>query len=155
MNKLFSYLGILVLVSFSFFYTEKATDIIKRNDPLMKKIIKYKDNYKVESVNGEIIEDTYKVGYNGCLVDINKTYNKMKSINKYDENLIVFKELLPVVSISKNLDKYVIGSNRTDKKIALVFKIDNLNYYNKLNSIIVDKNINATLFIDNNIIENN
>ena len=52
------YFGVLVLVVFSFYYTDRAVDIIKRNDPIMKSILSEKEEYEVESVNAQIQDDT-------------------------------------------------------------------------------------------------
>ena len=38
-KKYTSYLGVLVLACFSFYYTDRAVDIVKRNDPIMKNIL--------------------------------------------------------------------------------------------------------------------
>ena len=52
------YLGIVALVLFSFYYTDQAVDIIKRNDPVMKNIQQDMESYKIESVSATILDDT-------------------------------------------------------------------------------------------------
>ena len=72
-KKICKYMGVFSLVLFSFFYTDQAVNIVKRNDPIMKTIKEVSKNYEIDSVsafvnnNDEIIS-----GVNGFGVDIDK-----------------------------------------------------------------------------------
>lgn len=155
LKKMFSYLGIFILACFSFFYTDKATDIIKKNDPIMKKIISYQKNYKVLSVNAIINNDEIIPGINGYSVNINKSYQNMKKINNYNESMYVFKEIEPIISITNEYDKYIIKGNNINNNISLVFKVYDISYLKEINDILINKNTVATFFIDGNLLENN
>lgn len=152
-KKYASYLGVLVLISFSFFYTDKAVDIVKRNDPIMKSIMSNKDNYEINAVSAIINSDEIIPGVNGLIVDINKSYSNMKKYNKYDDSMYVFEEIEPSVSLVKKYDKYIVGGNKEKKEVALIFKIDDITYLNKINDILIDKNEVATFFIDGSLID--
>ena len=52
-----SYLGVFVLVCFSFFYTEKAVDIIRKNDPVMKQIQLEASKYEIDPVYATVFGD--------------------------------------------------------------------------------------------------
>lgn len=145
-RKSISYFGVFILVCFSFFYTEKAVDIIKRNDPIMQTIIENSESLKIEAVNAEIIDDEIISGLNGKKVDIDKSYQSMKKIGKYTESLIVYEEIFPDIGLDYN--KYIIRGNDTKNQVALLFKVnDNVNL-NKVNSILEEKNVLATFFVD-------
>ena len=153
MKKMLSYIGVVILSLFSFYYTDKVGEIVRKNDPIMKEIMANKDNYSVEAVNA-IIDGNYIVsGINGKEIDIKESYKKMKKYNKYNEDMYVFHEVNPLLSFTNSYDKYVIGGNSNKMEIALVFKIIDSTNLNKVNSILLDKDITATFFIDGNIIE--
>lgn len=153
MKKLISYIGIAVLTIFSFYYTDKASDLVKNNDPIMKSILSNKDTYLIEPVNAVIDEDEIISGLNGKSVDIKTSYRNMKKCNSYNDSMYVFKEDNPILSFTNTYDKYIVGGNDKKNQIALVFKIIDTNYLNRLNQILLDKNISSTLFVDGSILE--
>ena len=56
---------IIVLLLFSFFYTNKSISIIRNQDPLMKEIIKNKSKFETKSVNAIIKDNTIIPGIKG------------------------------------------------------------------------------------------
>lgn len=155
LKKYTSYLGVLVLACFSFYYTDQAVDIVKRNDPIMKSIIANKESFYVDPMSAIINQDEMVIGMNGKEVNIDKSYQNMKKINSYNESMLVFDEVIPNISINNNYDKYIISGNINLSRVALVFKVDDISYVDIVNNILLDKNVVATFFIDGSIIENN
>lgn len=155
LKKYTSYLGVLVLACFSFYYTDQAVDIVKRNDPIMKSIIANKERFYVDPMSAIINQDEMVIGMNGKEVNIDKSYHNMKKINSYNESMLVFDEVIPNISINNNYDKYIISGNINLSRVALVFKVDDISYVDIVNNILLDKNVVATFFIDGSIIENN
>ena len=153
MKKCISYLGVFVLVCFSFFYTDKAVEIVKRNDPVMKEILTISDSLKIEPINAIINDDEVISGLNGKKINIDKSYQNMKKLNIYKESMLVFDEILPEVSI--NYDKYVIKGNELKYEVALVFKVDSIDNIKLINKVLTEKNTLATFFIDGNIVKDN
>ena len=153
MKKCISYLGVFVLVCFSFFYTDKAVEIVKRNDPVMKKILTISDSLKIDPINAIINDDEVISGLNGKKINIDKSYQNMKKLNMYKESMLVFDEILPEVSI--NYDKYVIKGNELKNEVALVFKVDSIDNIKLINKVLTEKNTLATFFIDGNIVKDN
>lgn len=153
LKKSLSYLGIFVLVCFSFFYTDKAVDIVKRNDPIMKTILENSESLKVDPVNAIIDSDEVITGLNGKKVNVDKSYQNMKKVNRYLESMIVYDEIIPDVNLG--YDKYVIKGNEIKNQVALVFKVDDTININKVSEILNDKNMAATFFIDGYVVENN
>lgn len=155
LKKYISYLGVLVLACFSFYYTDRAVDIVKRNDPIMQNIIANSNNYVIDPMSAIINDDEMIVGMNGKKVNIEKSYQNMKKINTYNESMLVFDEVSPDISLINEYDKYIISGNPSISRVSLVFKIDDNYYLESLNNILLDKNILATLFIDGSVVENN
>lgn len=151
LKKKFKISAVLLLVGFSFFYTEKVTMIARNSDPIMRAIKKEENNKKVSNVNPVINKDEYIMGINGCEIDVDKSYSKMRSVGEFKEELIVMKE----TSNDKDLtDKYVIGGNNKEKNVSLIF-IVNKDIDSKLTDYINDKNIKVNYFIDGKYLEEN
>ena len=160
--KTYIYLGdkmkkllIILLLLFSFFYTNKSISIIRNQDPLMKEIINNKSKFETKSVSAIIKDNTIIPGKNGKEVDLEKTYTKMKQYGTYNESLTVFKETKPTISIEDNYDKLITSGNKDYKNISFIFKVEEDTNLNKLLSILNYHNIQVTLFIDGLYIENN
>lgn len=151
LKKIFKIFVVLLLVGFSFFYTEKVTLIARNSDPIMRAIKKEESNKKVSNVNPVINNDEYIMGINGCEIDVDKSYSKMRSVGEFKEELIVMKE----TSNDKDLtDKYVIGGNNKEKKVSLIF-IVNKDIDSNLTNYINDKNLKVNYFIDGKYLEEN
>ena len=121
LKKILKVSAVLLLVGFSFFYTEKVTMIARNSDPIMRAIKKEESNKKVSNVNPVINNDEYIMGINGCEIDVDKSYSKMRSVGEFKEELIVMKE----ISNDKDLtNKYVIGGNNKEKNVSLIFIVN-------------------------------
>ncbi len=150
-RKLISLFIILFILGFSFFSCNKAVILARNSDPIMKEIIKNKSKYKIDSVSPVIKNDEYKYGINGCKVDEIKSYNNMKQIGYYDDNLIDLKE--DKIQIDSN-NKYIIGSNNIDKNVSIIFII-NKRINNNIINMVKEKNLKINLFVDSYFLENN
>ena len=106
MKNIIKTISLLVLVCFSFFYTDKVMNIINQKDPLMIKIESLKEEYEVEPVNAMLDQDTIIPGINGRQIDVLKSYEEMKSSGIFREELLVYKDLYPSSLLSNNKDKY-------------------------------------------------
>lgn len=155
LKKYTSYLGVLVLACFSFYYTDRAVDIVKRNDPIMKSIVANSEKYYVDPISAVITGDELTVGLNGKKVNIEESYQNMKKIDEYNESMLVFDEVIPDISLTSEFDKYIIGGNTLKNQVALVFKVSDSYYVDTVNNILLDKNVLATFFMDGIVVENN
>ncbi len=154
-KKILEAIGVIALVLFSFYYTEKAIVILESNDPIMKEI-KNKVNEKEEAAIDAKVEDNYIIpGYNGLAVDLEKSFTKMKGYGSYNDALLVFEEVTPSISIDDYYDKYISSGNGISTNIALVFPIDNSSYIGNVIDILKDTNTVSTFFIDGEYIDAN
>lgn len=153
LKKYISYLGVFVLVCFSFFYTEKAADIVRRNDPIMQMIEEVKKDYEIDPIEAIVVGDEIIPGLNGRQVNVNKSFSNMKKINRYQESLLVFDEIVPDLSLA--YDKYVIKGNEQLNQVALMFTVDDGNNLEAISQVLLEKNVVATFFIDGDVIQEN
>ena len=142
MKDRYKILGILILSTFSFFYTYKVNNIIKQNDPIMTRINNIEDTLTVSKIEPIVNEDEYLTGINGCVVNKEKSYSKMKDANGFNEDLIVMKE----DKVMEELNKYIVGGNKQNRKVSIIL----VNYNDDINSFITSNDININYFIDGN-----
>ncbi len=148
MKKTFEIIGLLTLVMFSFFITNKTALVVKNMDDIMIEIKHNYKNYNINSKDAIINNDTITPGISGRKVNINKSYKAMKEYGKYNDKLYVYDTIKPKLSIQNNKDKYIVSGNRNIRQISLSFILkDNSNIKNILD--ILDKNdIKASFFIN-------
>lgn len=152
MKKKIEYILMLILFALSLIYTNSATNIIKKEDPIMKSIMKNKNAYKIESVNAKIENDTITPGVNGCEVDINKSYQNMKKINEYTDKMLKYKDLIPEITISNVYNKYITNGNDTKREVSIIVNIDE-----KIDEVVTmanDNKIKINMFLDSEILKN-
>lgn len=155
MNKIFYRLIIVLLMIFSFYYTNKIIEFLKEKDPIMKNIRKNSSKYHIDSIDALIINNNIIPGKVGKDIDYKKSYSKMKQYGSYNETLTVFKDVKPVVSIDNNYDKYIVSGNKEKRSIALVFRVYKDTNINSLLSILDKNKVCANFFIDGTYLENN
>ena len=155
MNKIFYRLLIILLMVFSFYYTNKIIDFLKDTDPIMKDIKKTENKYKIDSEDALIIGNSIIPGKKGKNIDYKKSYSKMKQYGAYNEGLTVLKEVKPVISIDDNYDKYIVSGNKEKRCVALVFKIYRDTNIDNVLKILEKEKVNGTFFIDGTFLENN
>ncbi len=151
MKKKISLFLSVILILLSFFYTNSLIEITRENDPVMGEIKKYSDNKMDELVEAIQVDNGVIPGIHGKKIDVEKSYSKMKKIGKFDKNLIVYKTVMPSYSISNRYDKNIVSGNRLEKKVSLIFEIDNTTYIEELLSILNRKEVNATFFVSKEI----
>lgn len=150
-KKIIQVSSILLLAGFSFFYTEKVTKIARNSDPIMVQINNAKDNLEVMGTDPIIIDDEYIAGINGCSIDVDESYSKMKSVGEYKEELLVMSETKTNENIK---NKYIVSGNMKTKKVSVIFVIKdeiNINVINFLKA----KSISANFFVDKKFLEKN
>lgn len=148
MKKIFNIVGVIFLTVFSFYYTDKMVDLSKSKDSIMQDIIAFKEKYEIEHVDAKIINDYITPGINGKKVDIDKSYNKMKELGYYNENFYIYNTEKPDISITKTYNKFIVGGNPFNNKVALVFNLTDNNNLNSILYILKENDVVANFFID-------
>lgn len=153
MNDILKCSGIVCLVLFSFFYTEKAVSITNENDPIMKSILEYRKNDTKKCIEGHITDDGAVLGVSGMTLDVNKSYSNMKGIG-FSEELLVFDEEKCEVN-SSNIDNYIIGGNKVKDSVSLLLLVDNINMLEEFIKICESKNIKISFVVSGSMVEEN
>ncbi len=152
---MFQMLGLISLICFSFFMTEKTATVINNMDEIM---IEIKNNYKKyssDSIDAIIDENTIIPGICAKEVNINRSYKNMKQYGYYSDKLYIYDYIKPNISLSDNIDKYIIKGNSNKRMVSLIFKVKHDDNINDILEIINNYNVNVTFFIDNNWFINN
>lgn len=146
LKKTCKLIGILLLLVFSFVYTEKVFTTAKDNNSVMKEVVKYKNSYDIKPKEPIIKKDELILGYSGLIVDKEATYKNMD--DKFDKDKIVYKDKLPNTTITKNYNYYIKQGNVTSKSVAIIFKVKNENNLNSFLDNINKLDIKINFFID-------
>ncbi len=152
MKKFFSFMGALALICFSFYYTDSAVEIVKRNDPIMKEITEVAKDYEESSQDAILINNNIIPGVSGVKVDIDRSYEKMKQYGSFDAGLLVFEEVTPTISTSNTYDKFIIKGNSSKQGISLIFKMNNTSYIDEILNILKEKDVKANFMITEDIL---
>lgn len=154
MKKFFECIGMISLVCVSFFFTEKTARVVKETDDIMIEIKKVNETHVKGSVDAIIKEDTMIPGIYGSVIDETKSYEKMKRVGSYQENLLVYKKIAPTISIEKNFNKYIVLGNPKKNMVTLLFLVNNNDDTTKIETILEQKDVKASFFVDGNWFEN-
>ena len=155
MKKYFSFIGLITIILTSFILSKKTTLAVKEIDEIMIQIKENQEKYKQEPQDAKIKNNTIIPGINGKTVDIEESYKKMKTIGKYNEKYLVYKEQTPQITIEKQYDKYIISGNETKPTISIIFIISDKEIPKKILETLEKNNIQASFFIDTKWIKNN
>lgn len=155
MKKFLQLTGLVTLMCLSFFYTEKAVEVVKEYDDIYQKIVEVEKKYSIDSIDSVIVDDTIVPGISGKKINIDLSYSKMKRYGKYNESLIVYDEIKPTISISDNKDKFIIGGNESKNFVSLIFLVRDKTDVQYILKILNDKNISSDFFVDGYWVEKN
>ena len=90
MKKYYQFFGLVLIMVFSFYYTEQIANIVLNKNPLMQMIKEEARNYNVSSVNA-LIDGNYIVpGLKGLEVNLRDSFYNMKESNVFSEYFLVF-----------------------------------------------------------------
>ena len=155
MKKIFQMIGLISLICFSFFVTEKTALVVSEMDEIMIEIKANYEKYSKESIDAIIENNTIIPGVSAKDVNINKSYKNMKLSGYYSDKLYIYDYTKPNISLSDNIDKYIIKGNPSKRMVSLIFKVGLDDDITDILKIINNYNINATFFIDTNWFTNN
>ncbi len=140
--KLFKYIGITSLLLFSFYYTEKLSNVVINNSDLVLEIKDHSDEFNIEPVSAIIDNEYITPGINGSNVNVLKSYNNMKFLNEFNAYYLVFDIIKPEISLENNLDKIIKNGNKSKEGVSIII-VNNEEVINYSN----EKNINITRLI--------
>lgn len=155
MKKIFTIVGLISLACFSFYITDKTTTVVQNVDNIMVQIKNNYHTYEISPKDATINNDTIIPGVYGYKVDIKKSYKNMRKYGYYNENLYIYKGVKPHVSLSNNLDKYIIFGNQSKREVSLIIKVYGSYNIDNILNIIKKNDITASFFVDDSWFSNN
>ena len=155
MKKIYPVILTLLLIYFSFYYTNKVVGLIQSKDPIMVKINEEKDKYEVDAINAKVDSKNIVPGRNGKVVNTSESFKKMKSYGEYNDELYVFDEVEPTISMDDYYDRYVNMGRNDSNKVSLVFKVEKNDSIEQVLKVLKDNSVVATFFIDGVSLEDN
>lgn len=123
MKKFYKTIGLVAIMLFSFYYTEKIAILMQNKSPIMQSINEVADDYTVSAVNATIDGNYITPGISGRMINKTKSYVNMKSFGIFNSYYLIFDEIKPDISIHDNKDKIIRIGNASKKAVAIL--IDN------------------------------
>ena len=123
---------------FTYSYSSFSVAVVKEYDDIMVYLNEIKDQYEIKSIDAKIDGNSIIPGIRGKAIDINKSYEKMKVINKFNSSLIVYKDTKPNISIDNNKNKYIISGNKSKNVVSIILKVDNMDELTSLSNFKYD-----------------
>lgn len=148
LKKFFEILGFVILMCFSFIYTEKTVSVVKEYDEIMIELKRKTIEYEIDAKDATIVDKTIVPGQKGKKIDLDKSYSKMKRYGSFNESLITLTDTKPSISIENTYDKFVIGGNEQKSQVSLLFLATKGTDLTTIFKILKQKDVKATIFID-------
>ena len=121
MKKFFEYMGLIGLVCFSFFLTDKTVSVVQEVDEIMVQIKEHQIEYKQDGKDATITGKNIIPGLPNKSVNVEKSYQEMKKLGVYDSNYFVYDVVKPKENLDNHLDKYVVSGNAEKRMVSLIF----------------------------------
>lgn len=123
MKKFFEYIGLLSLVCFSFFLTDKTASVVQEVDNLMVQIKSHQEEYNQKGENATVKEKYIVPGLPNRSVNTLKSYQEMKKVGVYDSNYFVYDIKKPSDNLDNHLDKYIVSGNPKKRMVSIIFLV--------------------------------
>lgn len=126
MKNIFKFFGIGAIMLFSFYYTEKIALYAQSQSPIMKDINEAKENLYVASVDAKVTNNYIIPGINGLSVNVDKSYDNMKSFKVFNSYYLIFDQIQPDISIENNKDKIIKQGNPKKRNVSFIIEENEL-----------------------------
>ena len=148
MKKYVSFILILILLIGSFYYADKVSNFIINKSPLMKTLKSNKDKYEIKSVDA-IVSDEYIIpGIEGKKVSEIESYYNMKKYNTFVSDKLIYKSIIPSISLEKNKDLIINKANPLKNGVSILVS-------NNKDVITYSKNLDITLLVNDKTFKGN
>lgn len=122
MKHFYKYFGIVAIMLFSFYYTEKIALMMREKDPIYQTIADTKKESGSSFVNATIDEDSIIPGLNGLVINVDKSFQKMKSFGAFNKYYLIYDQIKPQVSLENNKDKIIRNGNSAKKSVSIILE---------------------------------
>lgn len=118
--KYFRLLGIMSLLVFSFYLTDRVTELAINTNPLMQNIKSNMVNYEVKSVDAIINKNTIIPGIKGKKVNEMESFLNMKDFGSFNDTYLIYDSYSPNISLDDNKDKVIISGNKNIRQVSII-----------------------------------
>lgn len=118
--KHIKYFLVLLIITLSFYFTEKIMIHMENKNPIMIEINKKENEYRTKAVNAIIENNTIIPGIRGKRINKRKSFAKMNEFGFFNDTFLVYDELKPEISLEDNLDKIIVKGNPKKRMVSLV-----------------------------------
>ena len=139
---------------FSFYYTDKVTNILNSKNPIMINIKENKEKNSYNCKEGYITSDGIVLGKKGKEVDVQESYSNMQG-NTYKDDLLVFKDITCKVNLESSIDGFIINASPAKNEVSIFIEINDMKYIKDILNISKEKNIIINLLLNGKTLKNN
>lgn len=122
-------------------------DVIREEDRIMVELKNIQDIVNVSAVDAVVSDDTVIPGINGKIVNIDKSYKKMKNLGLFQQDKIVYDVIHPNVSMTFHKDKYLVMGNGNKQMVSIIFLLESNKYLDSIERIITSKDVVVNYFV--------
>lgn len=122
MKKIYKTIGLMAIMLFSFYYTDKIAILMQNKSPIMKSIHEVEAKYTEGTVNAVVEGDYITPGIMGRMVNTTKSYVNMKTFGLFNEYYLIFDDVKPEISLEDHKDKIINKGNKEKKGVALLLE---------------------------------
>ena len=132
--KKIKYFLVIILMLFSFYLSDKVTNLAINKNPLMQEIKEKSSSLTVMGSNATIVDNTIIPGIALKQVNEKESFFKMKEFGSFNETFLVYDYKKPDISLKDNKDKIIISGNKSLRQVSIIVEdADNLKkYFDKL-----------------------
>ncbi|WP_100373158.1 polysaccharide deacetylase family protein [Bacillus sp. FJAT-45037] len=131
--------------------------VMKLQDPLYEEIIAKKDGYEELAIDARL-DPVWKAvpGYNGITVDVDASYDKMKKLETFSEERLVFKEVKPTVHLEELPPSPIYKGNEKKPMVSLLVNVAWGNeYIPDMLKVMDELGVKSTFFLDGSWVKKN
>ncbi|WP_349410545.1 polysaccharide deacetylase family protein [Pseudalkalibacillus sp. SCS-8] len=172
MKKMMTLLSIMLIVLISYISVQNpltddylmnlkngATTVSVMTDKqnLKSEIIDYANKHDVKPIDARI-DQVWKAipGYNGFIVDVDASYKRMKKKGKFDESLIVYKQVQPATSLDDLPPSPIYKGNPEKPMVTFLVNVAWGNeYLPEILETMKKHNVHTTFFLDGSWVKKN
>ncbi len=103
---------------------QDSVTVSKEQDPLYTEIVSRADSYNEPAIDARI-DRVWKAvpGYNGMMVDVDASYDKMKKLAVFDEKRLVFKEIKPNTHLEDLAPSPIYRGNENKPMVSFLINV--------------------------------
>lgn len=136
-------LSISIITLFSFFYTEKISNLTLEKNKIYQEIKNQSREYEVEPVNAIINNSEIIPGLNGKKVNVKESFYNMIDLNTFNSYYLLYDISYPEISLEKNKDKIITEGNSAKNAVTFI-----INGNNEIINFFKENNISISILTD-------